>query len=57
MKIEKNNCKKALCIDEDLHKEVKLFAIKNNNNIEATTQYLIKLGICSHKQEQKNDTT
>ena len=57
MKIEKNNGKKALWIDEDLHKEVKLFAIKNNNNIEATTQYLIKLGICSHKQEQKNDTT
>tara|TARA_R100000664_G_C2757678_1_gene146061 strand:- start:2599 stop:2772 length:174 start_codon:yes stop_codon:yes gene_type:complete len=57
MNIEKNKDKKALWIDEDLHKEVKLFAIKNNNNIEATTQYLIKLGICTHKQEQKNDTT
>jgi hypothetical protein len=53
MKIEKNKDKKALWIDKDLHKEVKIFAIKTNNNIEATTQYLIKLGICSHKQEKK----
>lgn len=55
MNIEKNKDKKALWIDEDLHKEVKIFAIQTNSNIEATTQYLIKLGICTHKQEQKND--
>jgi hypothetical protein len=55
MNIEKNTDKKALWIDADLHKEIRLFAINYNQNIKEATQYLIKLGICSHKQEQKND--
>tara|TARA_A100001201_G_scaffold97768_1_gene84342 strand:- start:2648 stop:2800 length:153 start_codon:yes stop_codon:yes gene_type:complete len=48
-----NDTKKALWIPEELHKDVKLFAIKNNMNIETATQYLIKLGVCSHKTEKK----
>ena len=49
---EKN--KKALWIPEELHKEVKVFAITNDMNIEAATQYLLKLGVCSHKLEKKD---
>tara|TARA_R100001460_G_C3556772_1_gene175544 strand:+ start:77 stop:244 length:168 start_codon:yes stop_codon:yes gene_type:complete len=55
MNIEKNNEKKALWIDADLHKEIRLFAINQNQNIKNATQYLIKLGICTHKQEKDND--
>lgn len=46
--------KKALWISEDLHKEIKIFAIQNNMNIESATQMILKLGMCSYKAE-KND--
>ena len=46
--------KKALWISEDLHKEIKIFAIKNNMNIEAASQMVLKLGMCSYKAEKKN---
>ena len=49
---EKN--KKALWISEELHKEIKVFAVINNMNIESATQYLLKLGVCSHKLEKSN---
>jgi hypothetical protein len=46
--------KKALWISEDLHKEIKIFAIKNNMNIETASQMVLKLGMCSYKAEKKN---
>ena len=46
--------KKALWISDDLHKEVKIFAIKNNMNIETASQMVLKLGMCSYKAEKKN---
>ena len=46
--------KKALWISDDLHKEVKIFAIKNNMNIETASQMILKLGMCSYKAEKKN---
>ena len=36
--------KKALWIPEELHKDIKVFAITNNMNIESATQLLLKLG-------------
>jgi hypothetical protein len=42
--------KKALWIPEELHKDIKVFAITNNMNIESATQLLIKLGMCSYKE-------
>ena len=46
--------KKALWISDDLHKEVKIFAIKNNMNIETATQLVLKLGMVSYKENKKN---
>jgi hypothetical protein len=53
MNVEKN--KKALWIDEELHKDIKIFAIQTNSNIEAATRMLIMLGMCSHKEAKNND--
>jgi hypothetical protein len=53
MNVEKN--KKELWIDEELHKDIKIFAIKTNSNIEAATRMLIMLGMCSHKEAKNND--
>ena len=44
--------KKALWIPEELHKEIKVFAIVNNMNIESASQLLLKLGMCSYKTEK-----
>ena len=44
--------KKALWIPEELHKEIKVFEIVNNMNIESATQLLLKLGMCSYKSEK-----
>jgi hypothetical protein len=41
--------KKALWISEDLHKEIKIFAIQNNMTIESASQMVLKLGMCSYK--------
>tara|TARA_Y100000289_G_scaffold64901_1_gene77522 strand:+ start:534 stop:698 length:165 start_codon:yes stop_codon:yes gene_type:complete len=49
--------KKALWIPPDLHKAIKIFAIKQNMNIEAATQLLLKLGLCSYSEEKENDRT
>jgi len=46
--------KKALWIPEELHKEVKIFAIKNNMNIESATQLILKLGMVSYKENKNN---
>jgi len=45
--------KKALWISDDLHKEVKIFAIKNNMNIETATQLILKLGMVSYKESNR----
>ena len=42
--------KKALWIHEELHKDIKIFAIKNNMNIESATQLILKLGMVSYKE-------
>tara|TARA_R110001632_G_scaffold205079_1_gene328677 strand:+ start:248 stop:418 length:171 start_codon:yes stop_codon:yes gene_type:complete len=56
MKIDKNKNKKALWIDEGLHKVIKIFAIEEGITIEAATQLLIKLGICEYRNaNQAND--
>jgi hypothetical protein len=41
--------KKALWISEELHKEIKIFAIQNNMTIESASQMVLKLGMCSYK--------
>jgi len=46
--------KKALWISDDLHKEVKIFAIKNNMNIKTATQLILKLGMVSYKENKNN---
>jgi len=46
--------KKALWIPEELHKDIKVFAITNNMNIETASQMVLKLGMCSYKAEKKN---
>lgn len=51
---EKN--KKALWIPEELHKDIKIFAIQNNLTIEQATQMLIKLGMVSYESEKGNDS-
>ena len=53
MNVEKN--KKALWIDEELHKDIKIFAIQINSNIEAATRMLIVLGKCAYEEAKKND--
>tara|TARA_R110000744_G_scaffold3147_2_gene12198 strand:+ start:639 stop:806 length:168 start_codon:yes stop_codon:yes gene_type:complete len=55
MKIDKNKNKKALWIDEELHKQIRIFAIEEGINIESATQRLIPLGMCTHKLEKTND--
>ncbi len=42
--------KKALWIPEELHKDIKIFAIQNNLTIEQASQMLIKLGMVSYKE-------
>ncbi len=51
-----NNSKKALWIPEELHKDIKVFAILEDLTIEQATQLLIKLGKVSYEAEKKNDT-
>ena len=46
--------KKALWISDDLHKEIKIFAIQNNMTIESASQMVLKLGMVSYKAEKKN---
>jgi hypothetical protein len=45
--------KKALWIPEELHKDIKVFAITNNMNIESATQLLLKLGMVSYKENNR----
>ncbi len=47
--------KKALWLTPDMHAALKQFADKNYMKLEGAGEFLIKLGICSHKAEQKND--
>jgi len=56
MKIDKNKNKKALWIDIELHKYIKIFAVEHDMNIEAATQLLIKLGSTQFKREMANDS-
>jgi len=51
---EKN--KKALWIPEELHKDIKIFAIENNLTIEQASQMLIKLGMVTYEAEKGYDT-
>ncbi len=51
---EKN--KKALWIPEELHKDIKIFAIQNNLTIEQASQMLIKLGMVTYKAEKGYDS-
>jgi len=46
--------KKALWIPEELHKDIKVFAITNNMNIETATQLILKLGMVSYKENKNN---
>jgi len=48
----KETSKKALWIPEELHKDIKVFAITNNMNIESATQLLLKLGMVSYKENK-----
>jgi hypothetical protein len=47
--------KKALWIPEELHKDIKIFAIQNSLTIEQASQMLIKLGIVSYEEDRNND--
>ena len=47
--------KKALWLSPDMHTALKEFADKNYMKLEGAGEFLIKLGICSHKTEKKND--
>lgn len=51
-----NSTKKALWIPEELHKDIKVFAIMENLTIEQVTQLLIKLGKVSYEEDKNNDT-
>lgn len=48
--------KKALWIPEELHKDIKIFAIQNNLTIEQASQMLIKLGMVTYESEKNNDS-
>ena len=48
--------KKALWIPEELHKDIKIFAIQNNLTIEQASQMLIKLGIVTYEAEKGYDS-
>ena len=50
-----NKENKALWLTPDMHAALKEFADKNYMKLEGAGEFLIKLGICSHKAEQKND--
>ena len=47
--------KKALWIPEELHKDIKIFAIQNSLTIEQAIQMLIKLGVVAYTHAQKDD--
>ena len=47
--------KKALWLTPDMHSALKEFADKNYMKLEGAGEFLIKLGICSHKEVNKND--
>ena len=53
IKNEEEKTKKALWIPEELHKDIKVFAITNNMNIESATQLLLKLGMVSYKENNR----
>lgn len=55
MNEEINKDKKALWVSPELHKELEIFKAMNDMSFEKATQYLIKLGICSHQSEKNND--
>jgi hypothetical protein len=48
--------KKALWIPEELHKDIKIFAIQNNLTIEQASQMLIKLGMVTYEAEKNHDS-
>jgi hypothetical protein len=48
--------KKALWIPEELHKDIKIFAIENNLTIEQASQMLIKLGMVTYEAEKGYDS-
>ena len=48
--------KKALWIPEELHKDIKIFAIENSLTIEQASQMLIKLAVVAYTHAQKDDT-
>lgn len=48
--------KKALWIPEELHKDIKIFAIQNNLTIEQASQMLIKLGMLTYEAEKGYDS-
>ena len=48
--------KKALWIPEELHKDIKIFAIQNSLTIEQATQMLIKLGMVTYEAEKGYDS-
>ena len=46
---------KALWLTPDMHAALKEFADKNYMKLEGAGEFLIKLGICSHKESKNND--
>tara|TARA_R110002012_G_scaffold142815_1_gene300938 strand:- start:389 stop:556 length:168 start_codon:yes stop_codon:yes gene_type:complete len=54
-----NNTKKiekhALWLTADMHKVLKDFAYANDMKINTAGEFLIKLAICQHELEKKND--
>ena len=48
--------KKALWIPEELHKDIKIFAIQNNLTIEQASQMLIKLCMVTYEAEKGYDS-
>tara|TARA_B110000259_G_C13695265_1_gene274037 strand:+ start:131 stop:295 length:165 start_codon:yes stop_codon:yes gene_type:complete len=53
MNIEKNKNKKALWILEELHKQIRIFAIEEGITIEAATQQIIPIGMIQIKLQRK----
>ncbi len=47
--------KKALWIPEELHKDIKIFAIENSLTIEQASQMLIKLGVVAYEESRINN--
>lgn len=54
MEINKKE-KKALWLTPDMHKQLKDFAENNYMKIEGAGECLIKLGMCQHELNKKND--